>query len=100
MHEVAAPMIDERKLTARIDISKASQAGDIEIGKQITVLVTGKVKSIRGPENGLRKTYANKGPKEEKYTYPGSIEIELSKFAVKGQNEFEAAFDDMNSGDE
>jgi len=86
----------ERKLCARIDISKASQAGDLEIGKPVKILVSGKIKAIRGPEEGMRTKYKDGKEKgEEKYTYPGSIEIELDKFAVEGTSEFEASFGDM-----
>jgi hypothetical protein len=86
---------DEKCLKARIDISKASQASGIEVGKDIEITIKGKVKSIRGPEHGERPSYTNgKEGKKEKYTYPGNVEIEISKFKVEGLGEFDGMLED------
>ncbi len=90
------PYDANRKLCARIDISKASQAGELEIGSPVKILIEGKVKSLRGPEEGLRNDYNSQGKdRKVKYNYPGSIEIELENFAVEGTSEFESAFGSM-----
>ena len=90
------PYDAERKLCARLDISKASQAGELELGQPVKILISGTVKSLRGPEEGVREGYDSKDKsKKVKYTYPGSIEIELDRFAVEGTSEFEASFGDM-----
>jgi hypothetical protein len=83
----------DRKLTARIDISKASQAGDLELGQEVSIVIRGKVTALRGPSESLNVESGSKG-KEEKYTYPGSIEIQLEKFAVEGTSGFEALLED------
>lgn len=91
----AIPMYDDRKLCARIDISKAKQAAGLSVGEDVEITIKGKIKSIRGPEEGVRPSYKiGKEGKEEKYTYPGSIEIELSKYEVAGLGEFAALMDD------
>ena len=85
-------MASDRKLCARIDISKASQAGELELGQEVTIQIRGKVTSLRGPEESI---YPD-GPKgkETKHMYPGSIEIQLSKFSVQGASGFEGMEDD------
>ena len=93
-------MSDKPKLCARLDISKASQAGDLELGEEVTIVLRGKVRTLRGPEEGIRGPYdpipttSGKKGKEEKYTYPGSIEIEITKMDVKGTSGFEGLADE------
>ena len=87
MSDKAVPMAamgEKKKLCARFDISKASMAKDLELGEEVTITVKGRVKSLRGPEEGYHEPYM-KGEKARKYSYPGSVELELSSFTVDGE---------------
>jgi len=82
----------DRKLTARVDISKAAQAAKVTVGETVEVVIRGKVKSIRGPEEGTYGVVGDK--KSEKYMHPGSIEIELKEFKVLEGSDFSGMEDD------
>lgn len=84
----------DKKRCMRLDITKLDQAEDVELGDKLTFVVTGEVKSIRGPEEGYNESYpigvksSGKG-KKEKYIYPGSIEIEVASASIKKNGEFD-----------
>jgi len=84
------------KLCARIDLTKVAMVKDVELGSTVDVVITGKVKSMRGPEEGLREGYSTNGKrtKEEKYVYPGTLEIEISEVKIKSIGEFDGLGDD------
>lgn len=85
------PMYDERKLCARVDIDKVKKVNDVNLGDEVTLVVTGKVTNLRGPEENLYKD--GKG-KERKSTYPGSMEIEISEMKVSAVGEFDGLEED------
>lgn len=87
----------DRKLCARIDISKASQAADFELGDVVEITIRGKVKSLRGPEETMRPEYNTKDGKpgkDKKHVYPGSIELEIESFKVDGGTDFSPMMDE------
>lgn len=94
--------MDKPKICMRLDLAKVSTVDDVELGSEVTITVTGKVKTLRGPEEGLRESYdypvtgssKKSKPKEEKYLYPGSLEVEVSSVSIKKQGEFDYGDDD------
>jgi len=92
----AIPMYDASKVCARIDLKKLSTVAEVELGETVTITITGKVKSMRGPEEGLRPVYGEKGKtkKEEKYTYNGNLEVEIEQMVIKSVGDFDGMADD------
>lgn len=89
MKELARPM--DRKLCARIDLTNSKVVGGVELGEEVTVTVTGKVKALRGPDQHLYDKYGKSGKVvgTEKEVYPGSLEVEISSISVEGKSEFD-----------
>lgn len=90
-------MIGESKPTARIDLTKVSVVTDVDLGDIVTLTIKGKVRMMRGPEEGLRESYSSdskKQGKKEKYSYPGCLEIEIDSVKVDGHNDFSGMEDD------
>lgn len=86
-------MYDSRKQCARVDIIKYSEAKDMELGETVTIVVTGKVRSLRGPEKYMSYDYDDKGKrsaKEVERMSPGSIELEVSSMEISVDGEIEA----------
>jgi hypothetical protein len=88
---------DKRKLCARIDITKASQVDNVNIGDEVTITLKGKVKTLKGAERGMTETYGEKDKKAKPYIEPGCIEIECEDIKVAGTSEWVKI---MNSGDD
>lgn len=84
-------MYDERKITARFDLQKVKTVNEVNLGDTVSVLVRGKVTSMRGPEESLHKD--SKG-KEHKSTYPGTLEVEIAKIEISADGEFDGMGDD------
>lgn len=98
MEGVAMPYGDG-KLCARIDLKKASQVDEIGLDDVVTVVVTGKVKSLRGGEQYKSKDYEVMSGGKEKVkevvrTIPGSIELEVSEMRVARKGEFDEMMED------
>jgi hypothetical protein len=90
----------DRPLKARFDICDFEDAEGLELGKVVTMVMKGKVTNLRGPEKGLSSpisTTGKKPGKEEEYTYPGSVEIEINSMAVKTESEFEAMVEEESN---
>jgi hypothetical protein len=84
-------MYDEKTRTVRVDIDKVKQVNDVNLGDTVTLVVKGKVKSMRGPEESLWKD--SKG-KEKKSTYPGSIEIEIDEMRIGAEGQFDGLLEE------
>jgi hypothetical protein len=86
------------KLCARIDISKASQVDEVGLDDEVTIVVKGKVKSLRGGEQYKSQDYpaeigSKAKPKEVVRKIPGSIELEVSEMKVMRDGEFDGMMD-------
>lgn len=84
----AVVMGSERKLRARIDLSSAKIVGDVELGEEVTIKVTGKVTEMRAPSKYMGMEYTGKSEKKVPRTDPGSLEIEVSKLQVEVDGEW------------
>jgi hypothetical protein len=100
-YATGAPQVayGDGKLCARIDIQKASQVDEVGLDDTVTVMVTGKVKSLRGGEKYKSQDYpmdsdGKSKPKEVVRTIPGSIELEVSEMKVLRKGEFDGMADD------
>lgn len=87
------------KLCARIDLQKASQVDEVGLDDIVTVIVTGKVKSLRGGEQYKSQDYpmdanGKSKPKDVVRTIPGSIELEVSEMRVARKGEFDGMLED------
>jgi hypothetical protein len=83
------------KLCARVDISKASEADDVNIGDIVTIVIKGKVKRLEGPEQFKDTEYLGKGKEKEIVRkIPGSIEIELDSMKVGAESDFSGMLED------
>lgn len=84
------------KLCARVDIQKASQVDDVSIDDTVTIVVKGKVKSLRGGEQYKSREYLGNGKegKEVTRTHPGSIELEITSVEVHGKGAFDGMLED------
>lgn len=87
------------KLCARIDLKRASQVDEVGLDDIVTVVVKGKVKSLRGGEQYKSTDYPSevggKGkPKEVTRTIPGSIELEVHDMRVSLDSEFDAMLEE------
>lgn len=87
-----------KKLCAKIDILKASQVDEVGLDDEITVVVKGKVRSLRGKEEYKSKDYeasTEKGrQKEIKRIIPGSVELEISEMQVYREGEFDGLMEE------
>lgn len=84
------------KCTARIDFNKVEAMDDVDLDDVVTVVVTGKVKSLRGPEKRKETDYpiatgekTKAKPKERTMQIPGSLEIEITEMHIAEANEFD-----------
>lgn len=85
----------DSKLTARIDIAKASEADDVNIDDEITVVIKGKVKRLEGPESFKDTEYLSKDKQKQIVrTLPGKIELEITKLTVKVEGEFDGMMEE------
>lgn len=76
---------------ARIDIKKVSMVDGVSLHDEITLTITGKVISIRGPEEYVGTAYVGEGKKPKKVdrSYPGSLEVEVSSAKLSVVNQFD-----------
>jgi hypothetical protein len=81
-------------MCARIDIRKFKDADGLELGDSVEIVLKGKVKSLRGPEEGVHSSPDGKMKKADIYNYPGSVEIELESFKLLETGEYEGMLDD------
>lgn len=85
----------DSKLCARIDISKDSQAEDLELGEEVTLIVKGKVKRLDGVDQYMSTEYKNGKEKPIQRKIPGHIEIEMSSAPkVQRVTQFDGMMDD------
>jgi hypothetical protein len=84
------------KPCARVDLTKASVVDNVSIDDIVTVIVTGKVKALRGRDEYKTHDYDDKGKKGKEITRvnPGSIEIEVSDMRVAKKGEFDGMLED------
>lgn len=91
-------MYGDGKLCARVDIKKASQVDDVNLDDTVTILIKGKVKSLRGGEQYKTRDYdasTEKGrEKQVTRTIPGSIELEVEDMKVLAENQFSGLLED------
>lgn len=95
MVEGSAPVsYGDGKLCARIDLKRASQVDEVGLDDTVTIVVKGKVKSLRGGEQYKSQDYpiesgSKAKPKEVVRTIPGSIELEVSDMKVYLDGQFD-----------
>jgi hypothetical protein len=83
------------KCQARIDFMKVEAMDDVDLDDVVTVVVTGKVKSLRGPEKRKESDYPmvvgekKRTPKERLMEIPGSLEIEITEMHIAEASEFD-----------
>jgi hypothetical protein len=83
------------KLCARVDISKASEADDVNIGDTVSIVIKGKVKRLEGPDQYKDTNYVGNGKSKEVIRkIPGSIEIELDSMKVMSEGDFSGMLED------
>lgn len=80
---------DIKKPCASIQIRKVKEAAGMEIGEEVTVTITGTVKSIDSPRKVI--DYHPGGSKEK--MMPGSIELEIT--SIKAMAGDDIRYDDM-----
>lgn len=84
-------IMDDKTLTARVDIDKVRKVNDVNLGDTVTLTIKGKVRSMRGPDESV---YKNDKGKEIKSVYPGSLEIEISDMRIGSVGEFDGLEED------
>jgi len=79
------------KLCARVDLSKASAVDNVSIDDIVTIVVTGKVKALRGKDEYKTFDYGPEGKEGKEVTRinPGSIELEVTDMRVARKGEFD-----------
>lgn len=90
---------EKRNPTARVEIMEAPGKGTINVDHDVTIVIKGKVKSIKGVEEGKTTDYkyVKGGPDkkvERKYTEPGCIEVETTSVSIVKNGEFDGMLDD------
>jgi len=78
----------DSKPTARIEFSDANAVDDIDLDDEVTLMVKGKVKALRGPER-------SRMGKKETFEMPGCMELENCKFKVVEAGEWSKATEAM-----
>lgn len=91
MYKDAGAIPMDRKITARIDLESVKTVKDVELGEEVEITIKGKVCCMRGVEQSM---WTDEDGKEHKSTYPGSLEIEISKIKVYSSSEFDDMEDD------
>lgn len=95
MMELVAVPYGDGKCTARVDFMNSSVVDDIDLDDEVTLIVRGKVKSLRGSEKRKSEDYPMevngkpRKPRERLMEIPGSIEIEVTDFKVEEAHEFD-----------
>lgn len=91
-----AVMDDNRKPSVRIDIDSAQTLKAIELGQEVEICIKGKVKMLRGFEEGYREVYKKGEPtgKKEPYKYNGCIEVEVGVIEIEEPGAFMDPEDD------
>jgi hypothetical protein len=85
----------DSKLCARVDISKASQADDVNIDDEVVIVIRGKVKRLEGPEQFKDTDYMGGGKSKPIIRkLPGKIEVEILDMTVKTEGDFDGMMDD------
>lgn len=88
-------MEGDDKPTARIEFKSAQDVDDVDLDDEVTLLVRGKVKVLRGPEQRRVENHGPKGPKTRALTLPGCIELENCEFKVVEASEWGQATERM-----
>lgn len=88
------------KPCARVDLKKASQVDDVSLDDMVTIVVKGKVKSLRGGEQYKTRDYdaATEKGREKQVTriIPGSIEVEVDDMRVQSESAFAGMLKDYD----
>lgn len=93
-------MAQEQKLKARFDIKPNMEVvEELGLGDNVTLVLKGKVVSMRGAEQSLEPDYSKVGieasaTKKVKRVYPGSVELELSSVRLALDSEFSTMVDE------
>lgn len=89
-------MYGDGKPCARVDLKTASAVDNVSIDDVVTIVVTGKVKSLRGRDEYKSYDYKDDGKRGKEITRvnPGSIEIEVSDLKVTKKGEFDGMLED------
>jgi hypothetical protein len=82
----------DEKPTARIEFRDADSVDDVDLDDEVTLMVKGKVKSLRGPDR--HKTDGPKG-RSRNVTFPGCMELENCEFKVVKTTEWDKATEAM-----
>lgn len=84
------PAMEDRNPTVRVDIESAGVLKAIELGQEVEICIRGKVKMLRGPEEGYRTVYKKGEPtdKKEPYKYNGCIEVEVAMIEIEEPGAF------------
>lgn len=81
---------NDGKVCARVDITSASQVGDVNLGDEIEVTIRGTVRSLDGPEKRMDTNYIGDGKeKQVKRLIPGTVEIDISSVSFKPSGSFD-----------
>lgn len=84
----------DRKMLARIDITKATQVDDVNLDDEVTIVIKGKVKELRGPSEYMGTEYLSKGKeKEVKRMTPGEVVLEIGTLTVATDGKFDGMMD-------
>lgn len=90
-------MVEKPKQKMRLDMMSFEDVGDLKLGTEVTVTVTGKIASLRGPEISYGYDYAvpsgkisSKEKKEEPHLYPGDMCVEVGTVKMKVNGKFDA----------
>ena len=80
------------KPTARIEFKDANDVDDVDLDDEVTLMVKGKVKALRGPE---RRKDDFGGKKARTMEFPGCMELEDCEFKVVKTSEWDKATERM-----
>jgi hypothetical protein len=87
-------MYGDGKPTAHIEFKSAQDVDDIDLDDEVTLMVRGKVKALRGPEQRKEEPLSGKG-KSRNMTFPGCIDLENCEFKVVSASEWGQATERM-----
>jgi len=87
----AVGLMDKKTREARIDIRTMKEGMNLSLGDKVKIELTGKVTSLRGPEESMYKDLKGK---TQKNTYPGSMCIEVEGMEVEVVGDFTGMLED------
>jgi len=86
------------KCMARIDFKDSKDVDEVELDDVCTIVIKGKVKALRGPEERKERDYPIDGKKkarERNLLIPGCLEMEIETCHVGKPSEWEDAAEKM-----